>query len=342
MKNIIATLVAVIAAVPAVAVPDVVTYAARVENGAGPFDGTVSAVFQLFDAPTGGTELWSETATSIVVVDGDLVHDLGSTEPLDDSVLARNDVFLAVTFNGDTLSPRAAIRAVPFALKARDAETLGGLSSDDVATDVEVDAAVASVTFADLLGVPAGFADSVDNDTLFTAGAGLKLTGTAFSIADNGVTLQTMADGSVASAEIVDNSVAGVDILNDTLTSADLGPSSVGASELAINSVGESNLLSNSVTSAKILTGAVGGSEVLDGSIRQVDIARLALVQSPLDCGTNLVIDDNEDGTATCRSLMCGVSAGVPRFFDCSGNCDESAARTCSFNRNIAGYIVQP
>lgn len=36
--------------------------------------------------------------------------------------------------------------------------------------------------WSNLLGVPAGFADNVDNDTTYTAGAGLTLVGTQFSV----------------------------------------------------------------------------------------------------------------------------------------------------------------
>ncbi len=39
-----------------------------------------------------------------------------------------------------------------------------------------------SVGWANLAGIPGGFADGVDNDTLFSAGAGLSLAGTEFSV----------------------------------------------------------------------------------------------------------------------------------------------------------------
>ncbi len=314
------------AAAPAAALPDVVTYSARVENDAGPFNGTASIAFQLFDAATAGSELWTESVASIVVVDGDLVHDLGSVEPLDDSVIERDDLFLAVTINGDALEPRVAIRAVPYALKAREAESLGGLSSSDVATDVEVAAAVAGrvVDFSQLTGVPVGFADSVDNDTIATAaaGGGLSVVSGAFSIANDGVTLARLADSSVGSAEVV----------NETLTSLDLASGAVGNSELG----------TDAVTSAKIAVGAVTASDVLDGTLTKLDVARLALVQAPVDCNSQLIIDDNEDGTASCRSVMCGVSAGLPLFFDCGGTCDAPTSRSCSFSRNLAGFLLQP
>lgn len=55
-----------------------------------------------------------------------------------------------------------------------------------------------------LIDVPAGFADGIDNDTLYFAGAGLQLVGTTFSIANLGVTTGMLADGAVTTAKIGD------------------------------------------------------------------------------------------------------------------------------------------
>ena len=263
MKNTILALVAVVASAPAAAIPDVVGYAARVENDAGPFDGTVSVAFQLFDAPTGGALLWSENVASLVVIDGDLVHDLGSVEPLDDSVLARDDVFLAVTLNGDTLSPRAPIRAVPFALKARDAETLGGLSADDVATDAEL----AGLNFGNLPGVPAAFADGVDNDTVATvaAGGGLKVAANAFSIDVNGVTLERLADNSVNSNKVVDGSIQGSDIKDGSVANVDIATNAVTSDKIASGTIVEADLSGSTTTLFEVTS---GGCTVPAGTIQ--------------------------------------------------------------------------
>ncbi len=50
-----------------------------------------------------------------------------------------------------------------------------------------------------LTGVPAGFADGVDNDTTYTAGMGLVLSGSAFSLAASYQLPQTCANGQIAS-----------------------------------------------------------------------------------------------------------------------------------------------
>ncbi|MDP2345217.1 MAG: hypothetical protein Q8O67_30010 [Deltaproteobacteria bacterium] len=320
MKTMITALVAAVAALAstgAAALPEVVSYAARIENDAGPFDGTLSVTFQLFDASTAGALLWGENVASSVVVDGDLVHELGSIEPLDDTVLERDALFLSVTINGDTLEPRVALRAVPYALKALEAESLSGLTADDVATDDEVAAAVAArvVAFAQLSGVPAGFADNVDNDTIATAagGGGLRATANAFSVDDNGITLARMADSSVGSVEIV----------NESITAADLAPNSVGFAEIANGAVIAGKLGSNSVAGENIQSNSVGSSELesnaVDGS--KIRGAEVDVFIRPLFCAApgTLVLD------APCASQPCGAnSIGQTIFLTCSNVCSQT------------------
>ena len=273
---VLATALSLLVAGAAHAVPDVVSYAARVENDAGLFSGTVSATFQLFAARTGGTELWSENAASIVVIGGDLVHDLGSIEPLDDTVLAGDDLFLQVTINGDVLEPRAAIRAVPFALLAKNAE-------------VAARAVVADS--ADRLGgqSPSSFQ--------FTAGAngGLALAGTAFSIAPNGVTADRIAAAAVSLAKMAANSVDGSKIVDGAVSLAKMAANSVDGSKIVDGAVSLAKLASNSVDSSKIVDGVVSlvklasnsvdSSKIVDGSVANADIQGGAITSVKLATG---------------------------------------------------------
>ena len=293
---VLATTLSLLVAGAAHAVPDVVSYAARVENDAGLFSGTVSATFQLFAASTGGTELWSENAASIVVIGGDLVHDLGSIEPLDDTVLAGGNLFLQVIINGDVLEPRAAIRAVPFALLAKNAEV------------------AARAVFADSADRLGGQSPS---SFQFTAGAngGLALAGTAFSIAQNGVTadhiaaaavsLEKMAANSVDGSKIVDgavslakmaaNSVDGSKIVNGALSLAKMAANSVDGSKIIDGAVSLAKMAANSVDSSKIVNGAVSlaklaansvdGSKIVDGSVGGNDLGAGSVTSAKIATG---------------------------------------------------------
>lgn len=63
-----------------------------------------------------------------------------------------------------------------------------------------------------LTSVPAGFADGTDNDTTYSAGSGLALSGTAFSVSN------------LTGAHLSANSVTGAHVTNASLTGADLDP----------------------------------------------------------------------------------------------------------------------
>jgi len=215
MKNALA-LLALIVATPAMAIPDVVTWAARVENDAGAFNGNMTVTFELFDVLSAGTPLWTETVSSAVVVDGDLVHDLGSVEVLDDALIDRDNLFLQVTMNGDVLAPRSALRAVPYALRAENAATA---ELAERATDATKLGGLAPTAF----------------QFRAAASGGLALAGTEFSIAPLAVTSARLADGAVTSTKLAPLSVTGAAIASNTIVAGKLAVDSVSSSNLAGN-----------------------------------------------------------------------------------------------------------
>jgi hypothetical protein len=103
-----------------------------------------------------------------------------------------------------------------------------------------------------LINVPAGFADGLDNDTLYGAGTGLSLSGTTFSVTSGGVSTSQLADAAVSSAKLANGSVS----------SAKLASAAVGATQLANDaaslskvtgggaSMGAGSLMVNTVTPA--------------------------------------------------------------------------------------------
>ncbi len=213
MKNVLA-LLALIIATPAMAIPDVVTWAARVENDAGPFNGNLTVSFELFDVLSAGTPLWTEVVTSAIVVDGDLVHELGSVAPLDDALINRDNLFLQVTMNGDVLAPRSALRAVPYALRAENAAT--------------AEVAVRAADATKLGGLaPTAFQFRA------AAGGGLALTGTEFSIAAASISTARLADGAVTATKLAPSSVSGSAIANAGISAGKLAAASVTPANLS-------------------------------------------------------------------------------------------------------------
>jgi hypothetical protein len=124
------------------------TYQGRLDNTNGPVNGTCDFTFELYDAagsgepPTGGTLLGTDTRTGVQANDGyfSVELDFGANAFTGD---AR---WLEITVNcgsGDAaLSPRQPLTAAPYALHSLGAPWSG------------------------LTGVPAGFDDDVDDDTL--------------------------------------------------------------------------------------------------------------------------------------------------------------------------------
>jgi len=147
----------------AAAVPDTFLYVGDLQEDGAPADGNFSVTFQMFNDRVAGTKVFEESVVSLPVIDGVLLHELGTapSNALDDAELAAGELFLSVVVNGTVLEPRVAIRSVPFASKAADAETVAGRTISDL------------VEASDL-----------------SAGAGLELNGSTFALADQGIALE--------------------------------------------------------------------------------------------------------------------------------------------------------
>jgi hypothetical protein len=140
MKRLIRNAVAVLAllagaGVAHAAVPTSFTFTGRLASDGIPFDGTVALELALHDTASGGTPIWSESHNP--AADNGLVSVvMGERTPLDLNDFTGGDLWLAVTVNGQALSPRFQIRSVPYALRAAvcdRADRLGNLAAGDVA-----------------------------------------------------------------------------------------------------------------------------------------------------------------------------------------------------------------
>ena len=65
------------------AIPNTINYQGYLTDSIGnPLDGTVDMVFSIYDVDTGGSPLWTETQTGVVVTDGLFSVNLGEVTPL--------------------------------------------------------------------------------------------------------------------------------------------------------------------------------------------------------------------------------------------------------------------
>jgi hypothetical protein len=98
-----------------------------------PLSGSQSVVFSLYEQQIGGTPLWSETQTILPSNQGTFTVLLGSKSSLGipaSTFASGLPRWAGITPNDGVERPRVALVSVPYALKAVDADTLGGMGPD--------------------------------------------------------------------------------------------------------------------------------------------------------------------------------------------------------------------
>jgi hypothetical protein len=156
------------------------TYQGRLTDGGVPANGAYDLTFTLYDDPNAGTQVGG-TVTKVDVS----VNDGWFTVTLDfGNVFNGTALYLEIgvrpgsdTGAYTTLTPRQPLTAAPYAAYALRSPWSG------------------------LSGVPAGFADGVDNDTTYTAGTGLSLSGNQFSV--NTAVVQARVTASCSSGNAI-------------------------------------------------------------------------------------------------------------------------------------------
>lgn len=118
-----------------VIVPPVVNFSGQLRGEDGkPLNGTVGATFSLYKEAEGGAPLWVETQNLQVDKNGHYTVALGSTssQGLPVNIFSSGEArWLGVQLQGEAELPRVLLMSVPYAMKALDAETIGGKSVSD-------------------------------------------------------------------------------------------------------------------------------------------------------------------------------------------------------------------
>jgi len=111
-------------------VPRLVNYSSVLQDASGePITDIRGVTFLLYQEAHGGAPVWMETQNVTPDKSGHYTVQLGATrsEGLPASVFITGERWLAVQVSGESEQPRVLLVAVPYALKAADAETVGGL-----------------------------------------------------------------------------------------------------------------------------------------------------------------------------------------------------------------------
>jgi hypothetical protein len=114
----------------AAAIPRLVKFSGIVQDAQGnPRGGAVGVTFALYKDEQGGAPLWVETQNAQVDAQGHYTVNLGATKSdgLPQELFTSGEArWLGVQLQGQAEQPRVLLMSVPYALKALDAETIGG------------------------------------------------------------------------------------------------------------------------------------------------------------------------------------------------------------------------
>ncbi|MDW8052840.1 MAG: hypothetical protein RMJ83_10235 [Armatimonadota bacterium] len=210
-----------------------------------PATGEFDFRFRLFNAATGGTQVGGDVfADNLTVRNGFYTLELNFPNAWDGS---ERWLEIAVRPGPSTgaytvLSPRVRVMPNAYAYYAYRAPWSG------------------------IIGIPAGFADGIDNDTTYSAGAGLSLLGTTFSIAPGGVVTDMIANNAVTTVKIADGAVTTAKLADNAVTSAKITDGAVGAADLANGAVTTPKLADSAVTTAKIADNSVTDPKIVSVS----------------------------------------------------------------------------
>jgi len=106
---------------------------------------TLPMIFRIYTTSFGGSTIWQETHSSVIVHKGLFDVTLGETMPV--SLPFDVQYWLEIVVDGSALEPRVKLTASPYAMRAKYAETTGPVT----------------VPWGSVTGKPAGFADDIDN-----------------------------------------------------------------------------------------------------------------------------------------------------------------------------------
>lgn len=171
-------------------VPPMISYQGKLlqPSGAPVPDGTYSMQFAIYDVPTGGTALWSETNPSVQVKGGLFATMLGSVVNLPANIFDGSSRFFGVKVGGDPeMSPRQQVASVAFAVKAASADTAATVSDGAITTCKIADTAVTSGKLAD----GAVGSAKIANSSISTS-----------KISDGAIATPKLADGAVTATKL--------------------------------------------------------------------------------------------------------------------------------------------
>lgn len=107
-------------------VPQLINYQGRLTNpdGSPVVDNNYQIAFAIYDQPTGGAVLWSNSPQTLSVENGLFTYQLGSVTPLPDSLFGSDTLrWLGIEVGGEQITPRTKLTSVAYAYHSLRADT---------------------------------------------------------------------------------------------------------------------------------------------------------------------------------------------------------------------------
>ena len=153
----------------AMAVPATLSHQGRILTSEfEPLAGIEAMTFRFYDQSEEGSVIWEETI-DVAFNDGFYTVTLGTTTTIDDVLFDSDRIYLALQVgNQEELSPRIDLTSVPFAIKARSAESvtgavvaMGGLWIDQIQVlNAEGEWTGPALSYQNLTDLPVGYGDN--------------------------------------------------------------------------------------------------------------------------------------------------------------------------------------
>ncbi|MDO8806669.1 MAG: hypothetical protein Q7R35_19825 [Elusimicrobiota bacterium] len=210
-----------------------------------PLNGTFTLIFSLYNVPTGGTALWTETQAGVSVENGAVESVLGSVTPIPYSVAASSSAYLQIQVGAEVLSPRQPFNSVLYSMNTYQ---LAG-KSYDAFVDTSTAQTIAGIkTFS---ANPVFNADSIAQGMVNGLTASLAAKAAAATVAADTTTLKAQLDSKpgdslgnhIATASL---NMAGFNINNITsVTAANFYGNGAGLSGISGDNLGNHTATQN-------------------------------------------------------------------------------------------------
>lgn len=246
------------------AIPKQFDYQGILKTSAGGIvpDGNYPMTFKIYNDPTGGAPIWTETQT-IAVANGIFSAHLGNTTPITGVPFDRVH-FLGITLGTEPeLLPRTMLTPAPYSFMSLN------IMDEAVTTSKIHDGAITDAKIGSNQIVKS--LNGLKDDVTLVAGTNITLTPSGNSITINaggggGGTVTQVNTGSGLTGGPI-TTTGTISIPNDGITSAMLQSNSVTSAKIADGTIVAGDLGNNIITSNQIIDGTILGSDISNNTI---------------------------------------------------------------------------